>query len=83
MGYKINYDIWGKMTKISRKKKVFQLFFWVFAAVVVGVFLFYGNGFRSAVSSLEVMAQEIQEGNGIKEAFSEFCIDILEGAELG
>ena len=83
MGYEINYDIWGKMSKISAKKKVFQICLWVVAAVTLGVFLFYGNGLRSAVSSLEVMAQEIQDGSGIKEAFSEFCIDILEGAELG
>ena len=83
MGYRINYDIWGKMSQISRKKKLLKMCFWVFAAAVVGFFVFYGSAFHSAVSALEVMAQEIQEGSGIKEAFSEFCIDILEGAELG
>lgn len=85
MGYEINYDIWGKMSLISKKKKVFKICLWIFTAVTLGAFLFYaaGNELSAAVSALEVMALEMQEGSGIKEAFSEFCVDILEGAALG
>lgn len=85
MGYEINYDIWGKMSLSSDRKKVFKICFWIFTVVTLGAFLFYaaGNELSAAVSALDVMALELQEGSGIKEAFSEFCIDILEGAELG
>ena len=83
MSYRINYDIWGKMSQISRKKKVLKMCLWLFAVVILGIFLFYNNEFSDTVSALEVMAQELREGSGIKEAFSEFCIDVLEGAELG
>lgn len=85
VAYQISYDATGGVKKVRYSGKymsgVMTIFLIVF--ILFSVLWFNGLDVVTTVEALEEMACNIGNGNGIKEAFSEFCIDILEGAELG
>ena len=84
MGYEIRYGSPGEMRRIAKYKihlkKVLSLF--VLATALLLLYHAFDKEICVAVNALEGLAGKVQEGSGIKEAFSEFCLDILEGANV-
>ena len=85
MGYEIHYGPAGEMRKIARYRKHLKktLVLFILVAVLLLLYHAFDEEIYVMVAALEGMAGNVQEGSGIKEAFSEFCLDILEGANIG
>ena len=85
MGYKIVYDLAGNAKEISGWRKPLRYLF--SALLVFGVVLLFfwiwGGDFTVTVTALDAMAESLGQGSSLQEAFSEFCLDILIGAECG
>ena len=85
MGYKIVYDLAGNAKEISGWRKPLRYLFsalLVFGAVLL-LFWIWGGDLRLTAMALDDMAENLGNGSSIQEAFSEFCLDILIGAECG
>ena len=84
MGYEIHYGPAGEMRRIAKYKvhlkKTLALI--AFVAVLLLLYHAFDEEIHLAVNALEGMAGKVQEGSGIKEAFSEFCLEVLEGANI-
>ena len=85
MGYRISYDTSGDVKKVRYWEKYMSRICKVF---LIGAALFVllwaeSADFTATLHAFEVMAMELGQGSGFKEAFSEFCLDVLEGAEIG
>lgn len=85
MGYLIQYGLSGEKRRISASRKWIQNGLKVLA--VIGVAFIAVWSLRAdwgvIVTALESMAGQLQEGGGVQEAFSSFCLEILEGAQIG
>lgn len=85
MGYKIVYDLAGNAKEISGWKKPRK--YLVNVLLVLGaiflVFWIWGGDLAATVMALDAMAESLGQGSCLQEAFSEFCLDILIGAECG
>ena len=80
--YQLQYDFNGTARRISSYQHFFQLLGWVVAAVFLLALLIWSSGGNGEVTrqALENMAASIEQGEGLKEAFSSFCMEILQGA---
>ena len=84
MSYEIVYEISGSMKRLPRWKKTTKWITAVFAAfVLLAAFLMpLHTQWRSTWNALDGFANNLGQGSGIADAFSEFCIDILNDAEI-
>ena len=84
MSYEIIYDISGKMKRLPRWKKHAKLL--AIALVVVVVLAAFAMPFhttwQSTWNALDVFANNLEQGSGIADAFSEFCFEILNDAKI-
>ena len=85
MQYEIKYDRAGRSRHITTTKRwALRIGISLCLIALCTVTLWSMNADWSVtVDALEDMAGALQEGNRIQEAFSEFCLDILKGAEIG
>ena len=85
MKYRIIYTSAGKMHFQSSHQRQIKILFRVALAVaVVGLLLWTSvPDWPATVNALEVMAQELGQGNGVSEAADAFCLELLQGAQLG
>ncbi len=85
MSYRIRYDSCGITRYISGKKHKFTL--WLFPSCIIlsVIVLRYISGmdFHVTAMALENMAAHLKQGSGVQEAFSQFCLDVLQGAQIG
>ena len=82
MNYEIKYELSGDAKRISAAKKWMKIATFGLAGVCIIsaiIWSFDGNWALTA-TALEDMAANLGDGMGIREAFSEFCLEILEGA---
>lgn len=83
MNYQIRYDQNGKSDHISLYRK------WATALTLVLLIIFVcwvglwslGGNHAVTIGALENMAVSLQNSGNISEAFSDFCLEILNGAE--
>ena len=82
MAYEIAYDLSGQMRRIPQWKRQLRRF--VGAITVIGVIVALiwvaGADWPVTVAALDAMAENLVQGSGLQEAFSGFCLDILQGA---
>lgn len=85
MAYQITYDLSGYMKRISQWKRRLAYFSGMLLVIAVIIALLWtaGGDWSVTVSALEGMAEDLGQGSGLREAFSEFCLDVLRGAECG
>ncbi len=85
MAYQIAYDLSGQMKRIPQWKKYLKSFGGVMLVIgVIAVMLWAAGGeWAVTVTALDAMAENLWHGSGLQEAFSEFCLDILQGAQYG
>ena len=85
MHYQIKYNWTGSSRHISPTKKwLFRIGLTLCATAICAVVLWSMNAdWTVTVDALEHMADALQQGSGIKDAFSTFCVDVLKGAEIG
>ena len=85
MHYQISYDQTGCAQRISAAKVwikyitigvIATAFFW-------SVLWSTGMDWGATLDALEQMAVNLGDGENMKDAFSEFCLDILKGAQCG
>lgn len=85
MEYQIRYERNGeaKYTTVSAKRR--RSFMWVLAGITILAVAVWSMGADWAVTrdALEGMAENLGQGIELKEAFTEFCLDVLQGAECG
>ena len=85
MNYQIKYDQTGEAKRVTAVKlwmKFAGLVFLVVGLCLAVAWSFDGD-WAVTVSALETMAEDLEQGSGLKAAFSEFCIEILQGAKCG
>ena len=85
MNYQINYGLSGDANRVTTQK--IWLKYTALALLTLGLCLAvvwsFGGDWAVTVGALEDMAQELVQGQDLKEAFSSFCIDFLQGAQCG
>lgn len=85
MEYQIRYERNGeaKYTTVLDKRR--RCLMWALTGIIILSAAIWSMGADWAVTrdALEGMAENLVQGNELKEAFSEFCLDILRGAEGG
>lgn len=85
MSYQILYGFAGDAKRVGLWKK-WMKYVEIFAIVVlclISVFWISGADWAVTVDAMEEMAETLSQGEDFADAFSGFCIDILQGAELG
>lgn len=82
MHYQIKYDQTGQATRSSTIKLTLKHIgiTLLIVAIFWGIFWSMGMDWRVTVDALEQMAAEVSTGSSITEAFSGFCLEILQGA---
>ena len=82
MAYQITYDLSGHMIKIPRWKRRLKVFTGVvFMIAVIAVLFWTARGdWTVAWRALDTMAENLGQGSSLQQAFSGFCLDILQGA---
>ncbi len=85
LSYQIQYNNHGTTRYISCKKYSFAPWFRFFCAVLAIVALGFlsGGDWRVTTTALENMAANLKLDIGVQEAFSQFCLDVLQGAQIG
>lgn len=85
MGYQIQYGLSGEMRRISASRKWARNALKALAVIAVVMVAAWSLGadWGVIVTALESMAGQLREGGGMQEAFSSFCLEILEGAKGG
>lgn len=85
MAYQIQYDISGNMKRRSTRWHWLKYAACALLALATfaGLFRMANDDWAITVSALERMAEDIGHGSGLQEAFSDFCLDILQGAHSG
>lgn len=85
MYYQIKYGQTGQAERISKAKVWVKniTFVLIGAAVCWSILWSTGMDWGVTVDALEQMAIELSNGENLKEAFSGFCLDVLEGAQCG
>lgn len=85
MYYQISYDQTGSAQRI-RATKIWIRYITIgviAAAFCWAVLWSTGMDWGVTLDALEQMAINLKDGENLKEAFSGFCLDILEGAQCG
>ena len=85
MKYRIIYTPAGKMHFQPNHRRQMKRIFRVVLGIAVVALLLWTSvpDWPSTVDALEVMAQELGQGSGIGEAVDAFCLELLQGAQLG
>lgn len=85
MNYQIKYELTGEAKRISALKRWTTYVGLTIIAVIVCLSIAWSLGGDLAVTlgALETMAEDLEQGSELKAAFSQFCIEILQGAECG
>lgn len=85
MGYQITYGLTGEAKRIDLWKIRLKYLGIITIAVLLMTSIVWISGadWAVTVSALEEMAETLSQGENFADAFSGFCIDILQGAELG
>ena len=85
MAYRISYECTGKAKRMNLWR-IRLTYLRIFVAVVLLVlFAVWASGMNWSVTvgAMEVMTEEIGNGTDFTDAFSAFCIQVLQGAECG
>ena len=85
MYYQISYDQTGGAQRI-RATKIWIRYITIGVIAVAfcwAVLWSTGMDWGVTLDALEQMAINLKDGENLKEAFSGFCLDILEGAQCG
>ena len=82
MGYRIKYQWMREAQQITTAGKWFKVGMVLLFMVCAAGFLFWLSGgvWSTTVSALEGMAEDIRGGENLKDAFSTFCLEVLQGA---
>ena len=85
LGYRIQYDNYGAARYRSRKVRRVNPWICLCGIILAVLALRYISGmdFKVTATALEDMAVNLQQGSGVQEAFSRFCLDVLQGAQIG
>ena len=85
MKYRIVYTSSGGMHyQSSHCRQIRNLCRVVLAVAVASLILWMSvSDWPATVDALEVMAQQLGQGSGVSEAVDAFCLELLQGAELG
>ena len=81
MNYKIQYDAHGRAKHkfCARHRRGFQYFAGIVAVIGILSLLISGE-WGNILDSLELMSKQLQQGSELEEAFTCFCLDILQGS---
>lgn len=82
MGYSICYDEAGKAKKCVTDVKKRSSWMRYLLAAIVGVMVWYSLREMQVMEWIENLAQALGQGRPLAEAFSDFCLEILENAAL-
>ena len=82
MAYQIEYGANGARTIYTKSRIPIRKIGITMAILVLGAIILWSSGCDWSVTAaaLETMAEEVGQGSGIADAFSTFCIEILQGA---
>ena len=82
MEYQIQYNLNGKSksTKPVAKWLKYGAYGLMFLCICELLIWTAGVDLRAVWTAAEIMADALKQGSGVKDAFSEFCLDILRGA---
>ena len=85
MNYEIKYELTGKAKRISMRKKWLQYIGCgaIFVVLCMTVIWSAGGDWAVTVNALESMSVNLQQGSGLLDAFSSFCLDVLRGTVSG
>ena len=85
MKYRIIYTLTGGMRyQPSRRRQIRCLCRVALAIAVAGLLLWTSvPDWSSTVEAMEVLAQQLGQGSGVSEAVDAFCMELLQGAQLG
>lgn len=85
MNYQIKYELTGEARRVTTVKVWIKYAGFVFLAVVLclAIVWSFGGDWAVTVGALETMAEDLGQGSDLKEAFSAFCLEVLQGAECG
>ena len=85
MDYQINYGFTGDAKRIHIWQIWMKRIGYLALCIMLIVTLSWISGANHAitVSAMEDMAEMLRQGEAFTDAFSEFCMDILQGAECG
>lgn len=82
MKYKISYDQFGASKRITRTGMILKMGGYLVAVCAIfGLMLWsVGVDLHTTGEALEELAIDLSSGDGVEEAFSNFCLEILRGA---
>lgn len=82
MGYQIQYHFSGKARRISAKNRRLQISLLILCVCVsLSILLWAGKKeLTTSIAALELMAMKLGQGSSMKEAFTAFCLQVLQGA---
>ena len=85
MSYQIKYTALGTAKYIPKIRRHSHRIIFIFAAVTLFALLVWSSGMDWSVTmaALEEMAASVSRGEGLQDAFSAFCIEILQGVQPG
>lgn len=85
MGYQILYGSAGDAKRVGLWKKWMKYigYFTIAALILIAAFWICGWDWNVTVSAMEKMAATISQGEDFTDAFSSFCLEILQAAEAG
>ncbi|MBE6958942.1 MAG: hypothetical protein E7447_07325 [Ruminococcaceae bacterium] len=85
MAYQITYDIAGSAKYVTSSRRRYRRIGFILLILGLSAILLWSGGgdWAVTVGAMEEMVEQLSEGTGMKEAFSAFCLEILNGAELG
>ena len=85
MGYQILYGSTGDAKRMGlwRKRLKYAGIFAIAVLILITAFWISGGNWAVTVSAMEEMAATISRGEDFADAFSSFCLDILQAAEAG
>lgn len=90
MGYQIQYDSTIVKNVFDEKKSKNKRVYWLLLAtlLIVGLFVFDGKDWfipgdpEVTKAAVQEFQEDLKEGKNIGQAFSAFCKEIVDGAEL-
>ncbi len=85
MNYQIKYELTGEAKRVTAVRLWMK--YACLALLAVGlcwaIIWSFGGDWAVTVGALETMAEDLGQESDLKAAFSQFCIEILQGAECG